>query len=128
MGLSGEGAVLDQALPAPEPPARPAAARDLVHSVLHRGIVTGAIPGGTRLVQARIAAQFGGSTGPVRAALRELAAGGVVRFGAERGAVVHELGRAELADLFEIRKLLEPVAVARAAKYAGRDAILEAAR
>jgi DNA-binding GntR family transcriptional regulator len=41
---------------------------------------------------------------------------------------VHELSRAELEDLYEIRKLLEPMATARAAKYAGRDAILKAVR
>jgi len=110
------------------PPAwsrRPGVA-DEVRSVLHRGIVTGTIPGGTRLTQTRIAAELGVGTRPVRDALRDLAAGGFVRFGPDGVAVVHELGRAELSDLFEIRKLLEPVAVARAARHTGRDAILRA--
>jgi len=40
--------------------------------------------------------------------------------------VVHELSRTELADLYELRKLLAPVATARAARYAGRDSILQA--
>jgi DNA-binding GntR family transcriptional regulator len=88
--------------------------------------VAGTIPGGTRLVPARIAEELGVGTGPVREALRELAVGGFVRFGPGRVAVVHQLSRTELEDLYEIRKLLEPVAAARAAKYAGRDSILKA--
>lgn len=110
------------------PPGKPPAARDRVWTILHRGIVTGTIPGGTRLIQVRIAEELGVGTGPVREALRELAAGGFVRFDASRVAVVHELSRTELEDLYEIRKLLEPVATARAAKYAGRDSILRAVK
>jgi DNA-binding GntR family transcriptional regulator len=97
-----------------------------VREILHQGIVAGTIPGGTRLVQSRVAAELGVGTGPVREALRELAAGGLVRYDASGVAVVHELSRAELADLYEIRKLLEPVATARAARYAGRDIIVRA--
>jgi len=108
------------------PPGKPPAARDRVWSILHRGIVAGTIPGGTRLVQARIAEELGVGTGPIREALRELAAGGFVRFDPDGVAVVHELSRTELEDLYEIRKLLEPVATARAAKFAGRESILEA--
>jgi len=108
------------------PPGKPPAARDRVSTILHRGIVAGTIPGGTRLVQARIAEELGVGTGAVREALRGLAAGGFVRFDAGRVAVVHELSRTELEDLYEIRKLLEPVATARAAKYAGRASIIKA--
>ena len=117
---------MGKALPA-QASGRPAAARDMVCGVLRKGIVTGAIPGGTRLVQSAVAAELSVSTGPVRDALRELAVGGFVRFGADRVAVVHQLGPAELADVFEIRKLLEPVAVARTAACGSRDAIREAA-
>jgi DNA-binding GntR family transcriptional regulator len=97
-----------------------------VRNILHRGIVAGTIPGGTRLVQSCIAGELGVGTAPVRDALRELAAGGFVHFDASGVAVVHELSRTELAELYEIRKLLEPVATARAAQYAGRDSILKA--
>ena len=113
--------------PHARPPGRRPAARDTVRAILHRGIVAGTIPGGTRLVQSRVAEELGVGTGPVRDALRELAAGGFVRFDAAGVAVVHELSRAELEDLYEIRKLLEPMATARAAKYAGHDSILKAA-
>ena len=102
------------------------AAREMVKRVLHRGIVTGTIPGGTRLVQSHIAEELAVSTRPVRDALRELAAEGFVRVDNRGAAVVHELSRTELEDIYEIRKMLEPVAAARAAKYAGRASMLMA--
>jgi DNA-binding GntR family transcriptional regulator len=103
-----------------------ARAHDRVREILHHGIVAGSIPGGTRLVQSRVARELGVGTRPVRDALRDLAAGGFVRFDASGVAVVHELSRSELTDLYEIRKLLEPVATARAARYASEDSILQA--
>lgn len=99
-------------------PKRSLPARRRVKMVLHRGIVTGTIPGGTRLVQSSIAAELAVSTRPVREALRELAAEGFVRFDGRRGAVVRELCRTELEDIYEIRMMLEPVATARAAMSA----------
>ena len=101
-----------------EPRTAPASRK--VKLVLHRGIVTGTIPGGTRLVQASIAEEMAVSTRPVRDALRELAAEGFVRLDGRGGAVVHELCRSELQDIYEIRMMLEPVATARAARLATR--------
>jgi DNA-binding GntR family transcriptional regulator len=117
-----------QTRPATEPgPPRTAPARHRVKLVLHRGIVTGTIPGGTRLVQSSIAEELAVSTRPVRDALRELAAEGFVRLDDRGGAVVHEPCRSELEDIYEIRTMLEPVATARAAKLAGRASLLQAA-
>jgi DNA-binding GntR family transcriptional regulator len=119
---------LTQARPGREPgPQRAMPARSRVKLVLHRGIVTGAIPGGTRLVQSSIAEELSVSTRPVRDALRELAAEGFVRLDDRGGAVVHELGRGELEDIYEIRMMLEPVATARAARLAGSASLLRAA-
>lgn len=113
-----------------DPAARPAAggapARRRVKTVLHRGIVTGTIPGGTRLVQSGIAAELAVSAAAVRDALRELAAEGFIRLDDRGGAVVRELCRTELEDLFQIRRLLEPVTAARAAACASTEAILQA--
>jgi DNA-binding GntR family transcriptional regulator len=99
-------------------PRRPVPARHKVKTVLHRGIVTGTIPGGTRLVQSSIAAELAVGTRPVREALTELAAEGFVRFDQRGGAVVRELCRTELEDIYEIRMMLEPVATARTARSA----------
>lgn len=118
---------LNQARPASEPGPPRARPASYVKLVLHRGIMTGTIPGGTRLVQSSIAEELAVSTSPVRYALRELAAEGFVRLDDRGGAVVHELCRSELEDIYEIRAMLEPVATARAAKLAGRTSLLQAA-
>jgi len=101
-------------------------ARETVTDILRRGIVAGTVPGGTRLVQARIADELGVGRATVRNSLRTLETEGLIRVDPGRGAFVHEISRNELCELYEIRKLLEPVATARAAKHASRGAILKA--
>jgi DNA-binding GntR family transcriptional regulator len=111
-----------------QPPAHPAVpASHKVKLVLRRGIVTGTIPGGTRLVQTSIASEMDVGARQVRDALRELAAEGFVKLDSRGGAVVHELGRSELHDIYEIRMVLEPLATARAATLATGEVMLRAA-
>lgn len=90
-------------------------AHDFVYDTLRRAILSGALPGGARLVQADIASQLSVSTTPVREALRDLAAEGLVVFNAHTGAIVRELDVEELEELYDIRKALEPLAIERAA-------------
>jgi DNA-binding GntR family transcriptional regulator len=102
------------------------ASDDEVAEILRGRIRGGLVPGGTRLVQARLADEMGVTTGVIRSALRKLEADGLVRADPRRGPVVHELSRTELVELYEIRKLLEPVATARAAKCASAESIMAA--
>jgi DNA-binding GntR family transcriptional regulator len=99
---------------------------EIVTDILRRGIVAGTLPGGTRLVQSRIADELGVGRATVRNSLRTLEAEGLIRVDPGRGALVHEISRNELCELYEIRKLLEPVATARAAKHATKGAVLKA--
>nr|MDT0657213.1 GntR family transcriptional regulator [Micromonospora sp. DSM 115978] len=91
-------------------------AHELVRDTLRRAIFSGALPGGTRLVQADIASQLQVSTTPVREALRDLAADGLIRIDPHRGAVVHELDVDEIREIYEIRCALEPLAIRKAAQ------------
>ncbi|HEX9343136.1 MAG TPA: GntR family transcriptional regulator [Actinomycetota bacterium] len=91
-------------------------AHEFVRDTLRRAILSGALAGGTRLVQADIAAQLNVSTTPVREALRDLAADGLIRFDPHRGGVVNTIDAAEFQEIYEIRKRLEPYAVRRAAE------------
>ncbi|MBO0806121.1 MAG: GntR family transcriptional regulator [Nocardiopsaceae bacterium] len=102
------------------------AARRKVRLTLHHGITSGVIPGGTRLVQSVIADEFAVSARQVHEALRDLAADGLVRFDPRGGAVVQELCRSDLEDIYQIRMLLEPAAAARSAVSASEDALLRA--
>lgn len=101
-------------------------ANDRVLSTLRRGITGGYLVGGTRLVQPVIAEALGVSTTPVRQALRQLVVEGLVQVDARGGAVVHELSRSELVEVYELRKLLEPIAVVQAAKEATAESLVEA--
>lgn len=96
-----------------EPPVdgRPRTAHELARDALRRAILKGALTGGTRLLQADVAARLGVSTTPVREALRDLASEGLVRLDAHRGATVVDLNQSEIEEIYELRKLLEPVAM-----------------
>src|SRR6516164_613067 len=102
---SGSGA---SSRPDPGPAApRGQDAPERVKLVLHRAIVSGTIPGGTRLVRASIAREFAAGPRQVRDALRELAAEGLVRMEEDTGdAVVRELCRSDLEDIYQVRMLL----------------------
>lgn len=86
-------------------------AHQLVRDALWRAILTGQIKGGTRLVQTDLAERLQVSTTPVREALRDLATEGLIRLDAHRGAVVQELSQEEAREIYELRLILEPVAM-----------------
>jgi DNA-binding GntR family transcriptional regulator len=81
---------------------------------LRRAMLAGLLPPGTRLVQADLARTLEVSVTPVREALRDLVAEGLVDFDAFRGATVHTPSLAELEEIYEIRMLLTPPAVREA--------------
>jgi DNA-binding GntR family transcriptional regulator len=102
-------------------------AHEIVRETLRHAILSGELPGGTRLVQAELAAQLRVSTTPVREALRDLASDQLIRFHPHRGAVVHELHIDELREIYEIRKALEPLAMRLAASRITREQLKAAA-
>lgn len=71
-------------------------------------IIRGEIPEGSQLRQDVIAAQFQVSRIPVREALRQLHAEGLITILPNRGAIVPELSPDDIEELFTIRALLEP--------------------
>ena len=71
-------------------------------------IIRGEIPEGAQLRQDAIAAQYQVSRIPVREALRQLDAEGLIAIVPNRGAVVPTLSPDDIEELFSIRALLEP--------------------
>ena len=65
---------------------------------------------GARLVELDLTERFDVSRGPVREALRRLAAEGLIEHVPNRGAVVRRLTRREICELFAIRTELEALA------------------
>jgi DNA-binding GntR family transcriptional regulator len=78
---------------------------------LRRAVLSGQLKPGLRLLQADVAAEMRTSTTPVREAMRELAGEGLLDLDPHRGVVVHRSEMSELKELYQVRMLLEPVAI-----------------
>ncbi len=81
---------------------------------LRRRILSGAVAAGEALRQDALAREFGISRIPLREAFHQLAAEGLVTLHPHRGAVVTELSAADIAELFDLRAMLEPDLIRRA--------------
>ncbi len=79
-------------------------------------IVSGALLGGTRLKPELIAQLLGLSRMPIREAIRQLDAEGYVTIRPNRGAVVKTRSPEDVVELFEIRAVLEGLALNLGAK------------
>jgi len=82
---------------------------DLVREALADDIISGRVAAGSRLDEASLARRFAVSRTPVREALRELAATGLVRSKAHQGAVVGTITEDRIGELFEALAELEAV-------------------
>ena len=78
-------------------------------------IANGVLMPGTRLEEQALADRFGVSRTPVREALRELAAMGLIENRGRRGAFVIEVGLDELAEMFETMSEIEALCAKLAA-------------
>ncbi len=81
---------------------------------LRRRILSGAFAEGEALRQDALAEEFGISRIPIREAFRQLAAEGLVTIHPHRGVVVSSLSPEDVAELFDLRALLEPDLIRRA--------------
>lgn len=93
--------------------APPRTAQAVVSEQLRAEILTGSLPAGSRLVHADVAQRLGTSTTPVREAVRQLASEGLLRVDAHRTVTVPTPSLAELAEIYEVRRLLEEAAIAK---------------
>lgn len=87
---------------------------DLALSALREKILRGDYPEGAPLRQDAVAAELGVSRIPVREALRQLEAEGLVTLSPNYGAVVSTLSLDEIREIFELRALTEADLLARA--------------
>lgn len=89
-----------------------------VVSRIRERILTGAYAPGSPLLQDVIAAEFGVSKIPVREALVQLRADGLVDIFSHRGFQVRPLSTTELEEVFRLRLAIEPAAAAQGSKIA----------
>ena len=91
-------------------PSIPRTVKDALVETLRDEIVRGDFTPGQYLRLEEIAARYEVSTMPVREALRDLEAEGLVTIFPHRGAIVTELTADELQDIYDIRVTLEEMA------------------
>jgi DNA-binding GntR family transcriptional regulator len=89
--------------------------REMLHnrvcSVLRRAILKGDFKAGERLVQTELADLIGVSRMPVREALRTLEIEGLVTMEPHKGAVVRSIQKEDIQEIYELRSILEPLAL-----------------
>lgn len=76
---------------------------------------------GTHLQEVELASEYGVSRTPIREALRRLASEGLVDLSHGRGATVAHGSLRDILEAYEVRRILEPFAAARAAKRSSAD-------
>ncbi len=91
------------------------------YAYLKDQILTGALSGGSLIRPNEIGRSLGISRMPVRDALRQLEADGLIRFGLNRRPIVTAMTPNEIMEMFEIRIALEQLAAARAATRLSRN-------
>jgi DNA-binding GntR family transcriptional regulator len=82
-------------------------AEEATVATLRRAILQGVLSPGERLRQETLAAELGVSRIPLRDAFRRLEAEGLIRIDGRRGASVASLTIEDVAELYEMRRLLE---------------------
>lgn len=74
---------------------------DALREIVEEEIATGRLAPGTRLDEVKLAARFAVSRTPIREALQQLAASGLVELKPRRGAFVTPVGLDQLVQMFE---------------------------
>ena len=90
-------------------------------------IVSGRYAPGTKLDEAALAASFNVSRTPIREALIQLSAAGLVESRPRRGAIVAEVSPSRLAEMFDVMGELEAACARRAAMFATDDEVAKLA-
>lgn len=85
---------------------------------IRSGIEEGRYSPGQRLVENDLSKSLSVSRGPIREAMRLLAAEGIVNFERNRGAAIRKLTRREVADIYQVRVVNEGLAARLAAENA----------
>lgn len=101
-------------------------ALDVVRDALRDAILRGDLPGDSRLIQTEIASELGVSTTPVREAMRELASDGLITLDNHRVGVVRRPDWHEMQEIVEMRRVLEPLAIARSMENITTEEIAKA--
>jgi len=94
-----------------------------LYAVVKERIINGTYGPGMRLTEQQMAAEFNTSRTPVREAMRLLTADGFVIFKPNSGTMVRTWSSIQIAEIFELRVLIESEVAARAAQHISTDEV-----
>jgi len=92
-----------------------------VYQELRKDIIEGKIEKGKQLTELSLSKEMGVSRTPVREAMKQLEAEGLIKLRPNRGAIVLGIETGDFRDIYEIRSLLEGRAAEKAALHADAD-------
>jgi DNA-binding GntR family transcriptional regulator len=128
MGREGNGGTADSRRGVRPVAARKMSTVDLVLHEIRHSILTGALPPGQAFTVPALTEQLGVSHVPVREALRQLEAQGLIMLSPSRSAIVTPLDPDDLRSVYRLRMRLEPELAARAAGAYSDEGLAELAR
>lgn len=88
---------------------------EIIHDEMTRRIVSGSLPGGTRITEPDLCDEFQVTFVPARRAIRWLELDGLVDRAPTFSCVVHEMTRSDIADIAELHGAFDRLAVRQAA-------------
>jgi DNA-binding GntR family transcriptional regulator len=94
---------------------------EAVYMMVRQRVLEGVLPPGSVLDQELLARELGVSTTPLREAIRRLEGQGLVRISAHKDVIVAPMSRRELQELYEIRLVMDPLAVRLAAEHSTEE-------
>ena len=106
---------------------RPMAAGDEIAELLRDAIISGEYKPRERLIEAELSQRYNVSRTPVREAIRNLAAAGLVTVEPYKGAVVADLDVDEIREIYTVRVALEGLATRLAAARVPEEALQQLA-
>jgi DNA-binding GntR family transcriptional regulator len=106
-------------------PVNASPARERAYHHIQRIIASGELAAGQAISELSLAQDLGISRTPIREALAQLAAEGILEQSPNRKAVVVKLSRQDIIELYELREALELYAVGKAARQPLRQASLD---
>jgi DNA-binding GntR family transcriptional regulator len=98
---------------------------DEIAAELRKSILSGKLKPDTRLFEKELAEQLGVSRGPLREALRLLEGEGMITSSTGRGSFVNSFSARKVAELYNIRLILEQQAIRLAARRASDEQLAQ---
>jgi len=102
-----------------------ASARERAYLHIQQKIASGELGAGQAISELSLAAELGISRTPIREAIGQLAAEGILGQSPNRRAIVVKLARQDIIELYELREALEVYAVGKAARQLVRQVDLD---